>query len=276
MPRRLLIQASSSHKGRRSIVPINTGEFISLVSNLGNFSVSINIKNFDGCINHKDNSLYNVRGEEEGESVGRAKTPNLRIFVKFTPLIDIEGSQLLFGNDCEVPINDKVPTSLISTGLHFFKWFVNPTINSNLYVSAPYLYGLALNSFTKIGNDSLIDADGFLLEDTERLSKSDDVPPVPAERQKYFCNVKNCENFQFGKNQTYFFVFDTNLINIGDSSYNVSIPTFREKTIDIDVQKYSDEKLNNFNWTIKKGGVNGTYYGEFGLVVNFALVNEGE
>lgn len=274
MPQRLLIQAASSHEGRRSIVPINTGNFVNLASEIGNFAVSINIKNFDGCKNHKENSSYNIKSEVEGATTGSVKPPNLRIFVKFTPLLDIEGSKLLFGNDCEVPISQKVPTSLISTGLHFFKWFVNPTINSNLYDEKPYLYGLALNSFTKIGRGSLIDEQKFVLQETECLSVNDEIPTAPAKRQKYFCNLKNCESYKFEKDQTYFFLFDTNLINIGDSTYNVSIPTFGDKTIDIDVLRYSDEKLNNFNWTIKKCGENGTYDGSFGLVVNFALVNE--
>lgn len=276
MPQRLFIQAASSHDGKRTLVPVNTGEFVNLPSKIGDFSVSINIKNFDGCSNHKENSLYNLKTEGETVTNENVKSPNLRLFVKFTPLLDIKGSELLFGNDCEVPVTEKVPTSLISTGLHFFKWFVNPTIKSDLYVNRPYLYGLALNSFTKIGNDSLVDVTDFMNQDTEALSSRDDIPKVPAARQKYFCNVKHCESFKFEKDHTYFLLFDTNLINIGDSRYNVSIPTFRDKTIDIDVLKYSDEKLNNFNWTLKKGGESGTYDGEFGLVVNFALVDEQE
>lgn len=69
-------------------------------------------------------------------------------------------------------------------------------------------------------------------------------------------------------------MFDTSFVSVGDSNYHVAIPTFRDKTIDIDVLRFSDEKLNNFNWTVKRGGISGTHDGEFGLVINFALVDE--
>lgn len=61
---------------------------------------------------------------------------------------------------------------------------------------------------------------------------------------------------------------------MSDSKYAVLIPTFGSKTFDIDVLKYANETLNNFNWIIKVDGYEGVGYGETGLVLNFALADE--
>lgn len=247
---------------------------MNIKSDIGEFSVMIDIKNFDGSQPHKNNSTYNRTSPLLEQKA--SNRPNLRILIEFTPAKDIPGEELIFGNDCEVSIKRNVPTSLISTGLYFFNWFLNPTITSDLYSDKPYLYGLALNSFTKLGLKSLLSLEDFLNGKNEKLPPSlkADIPSNPAKRQKYFCNTEKCKEFVFEKEQTYFLMFDSSFISIGDSKYHVAIPTFRNKTIDIDVHRFSDETLNNFNWTVKQEGANGTCDGEFGLVINFALAVE--
>lgn len=274
MPKRLLIQAGSAHEVEKKVMPINTGDFMNIKSDIGEFSVMIDIKNFDGSQPHKNNSTYNRTSPLLEQKA--SNRPNLRILIEFTPAKDIPGEELIFGNDCEVSIKRNVPTSLISTGLYFFNWFLNPTITSDLYSDKPYLYGLALNSFTKLGLKSLLSLEDFLNGKNEKLPPSlkADIPSNPAKRQKYFCNTEKCKEFVFEKEQTYFLMFDSSFISIGDSKYHVAIPTFRNKTIDIDVHRFSDETLNNFNWTVKQEGANGTCDGEFGLVINFALAVE--
>lgn len=274
MPKKLFIQVSSSHNDQPRTVPINSGTFVELDSEIGLFSVSIDIKNFDKSSPHKDNSFYNRSTGSDSDATSTTTEPNLRIFVKFKPSETIPGSELLFGNDCGIQISDNIPTSLISTGLHFFKWFINPTINCDMYSQAPYIYGLALNSFTKMGKASLIDEDQFISQDLEKLSTNEEIPSEPGARQKFYCQGKNFNNFSYDKGETYYFLFDTVLIKLGDSIYHVSIPTFGSRTFDIDVLKYADDKVNNFNWTIKKGGLDDAYAGEFGLLVNFSLLEE--
>ena len=61
---------------------------------------------------------------------------------------------------------------------------------------------------------------------------------------------------------------------MADSKYSVSIPTYGNSTFDIDVLRYANEKLDNFNWTIKQGGQDGVGHGRLGLIVNFALRDE--
>ncbi|WPK24232.1 hypothetical protein PUMCH_001499 [Australozyma saopauloensis] len=275
MTKRLYILAGSTHEDEKTTIPINTGNFVDIDSKIGLFSVIIDIVNFDSSEPHKENSAYNRSTNGLDESLA-PKTPNLRILAKFTPSHNIPGTELLFGNDGLVSITKNVPTSLISTGLRFFKWFMNPTINSDMYGDMPYLYGYALNSFTKLGSEDLIGVDEFLTLKEERFLTDESIPTDPSKRQSYFCKVKNCEKFEFQKGETYFLMFETSFISIGDSKYHVKIPTFGDKTIDVDVLRFSDENLNNFNWTVKQGGMDGVLEGEYGLVINFGVVDEDD
>lgn len=286
--KRLLIRASSSFDGDYSVLPINSGEFVELHSEIGVFSLAVFIKNFDGCDQHKDNSFYNVGDDTllNGQKPSRVTEDldsqlglsNLSILVKFTPKAAISGSDLLFGNDCPTPIKNHIPVTILSSGLKFFTWFINPTIKADLYSENPYLYGLALNSFTNIGKWGSFSMkevltktdDGLDSEDREELKLTSNA----AERQKLFCDKAKCEKFTFRENEDYYLIFGTNFLRIGDSKYHVAIPTFGGRTFDIDVSRYADDTLNNFNWTIKKGGSDGSRNGVLGLLLNFALVEE--
>lgn len=286
--KRLLIQGSSKYGTDYTTIPVNTQTSIDIESDIGLFSLSIYIRNFDGSKLHQANSFYNVgdktylNGSAAEASTSLTDLPNLRIVIKFTPKIPISGSELLFGNDCTVPIRDYVPTTLLATGLKFFSWFINPTVKGDVYNDSPYLYGLTLNSFTKI---TLPSADsGEALEESEKavaqenLNKNVDnilsIPTKPKDRQKFFCKVSNCESFTFNDSTPYLFQFDTDFVRMGDSKYHVAIPTYGNRTFDINVSRYANLKLNNFNWIIKQGGYEGVGHGSLGLVLNFSLIDE--
>lgn len=300
MIKRLMIKASNSYDSNYQVVPVNTRKPIDIESDIGVFSLIVNVRNFDGCTEHRANSMYNV-GEETYLDGGAADAPatadklyhaNLRFEVNFRPKRQIKGSELLFGNDFTVPIKSYVPTSLLSTGLKFFTWFVNKTIRGEIYGDRPYLYGLALNSFTymSLTNDTWRDVNKTQTENDgkngaegtadgkENINSNEDntlkIPSDPAQRKRFFNSVAHCESFVFNDTTSYHLQFDTSYLKMADSKYSVSIPTFGNRTFDIDVSSYANEDLNNFNWVIKQGGYDGVGCGALGLVVNFALVNE--
>lgn len=303
MIKRLLIKASNSYDTNWQVVPVNTRKAIDIESDIGVFSLIVNVRNFDGCHDHHQNSMYNA-GDEKYLDGSQADTPakedprykaNLRLEVSFRPKRQIKGSELLFGNDFTVPIKSYVPTSLLSTGLKFFTYFVNKTIKGEIYGDKPFLYGLALNSFTymSINQDK---KEAIALEATEsdkgddgstgdhnhnvteNLNSNEDnalkIPSQLAQRKRFFNNVNHCESFVFNDTTNYVLQFDTSYLKMADSKYSVSIPTFANKSFDIDVSNYANDELNNFNWVIKQGGYEGVGFGTLGLVINFALVNE--
>lgn len=306
MIKRLLIKASNNYDSDYQVVPVNTRKPIDIDSDIGVFSLIVNVRNFDGCNEHRLNSTYNI-GDEKYLNGSLVDDPakedplykaNLRLEVSFRPKRQIKGSELLFGNDFTVPIKSYVPTSLLSTGLKFFTYFINKTIKGEIYGDKPYLYGLALNSFTYMSlnhekkeyitlgvkgtekgeADTSTGNDNGNNDGKENLNSNEDntlkIPSEPTQRKRFFNNVNHCESFVFNDTTNYVLQFDTSYLKMADSKYSVSIPTFGNKSFDIDVSNYANDELNNFNWVIKQGGYEGVGHGTLGLVVNFALVNE--
>ncbi|CAK7897662.1 hypothetical protein CAAN1_04S00958 [[Candida] anglica] len=289
--KRLVIKASNSYDGEFQIVPVNGGS-VDISSEIGTFRVIVHIKNFDGAKPHLHNSYYNlsdktrldgsevVEGEGQPSDKLEPTSPNLRLEVLFTPNKAINGGDLIFGNDFLYPIKGYVPTSLLNTGLKFFTWFISKTVKGDVYNDKPYLYGLALNSFSYITGSRVKDEDaGEVLEANKEATNYHEnlgakIPKESLARKKYFNDVSHAKNFTFDEGTSYTLRFDTNFLKMSDSKYAVSIPTYGHKTFDIDVLGYANETLNNFNWVIKNKGFEGVGMGEIGLVLNFALADE--
>lgn len=291
MTKRLLIQVAASREDSFQIIPVNSGRYKTVTSPIGQFEVSVDVRNFDGCQKHTDNSFYN-QGDTEtlrhgscSEKTHRqnGKLPNLRILVKFTPGRAIRGSKLLFGNEFPPLIQKHVPVSLISTGLKFFRWYVNPTVESDMRTDHPYIYSTALSGLSGIGvlegSEDEQKVINEVLAGKENLDSFAEGPhnPIPTnseKRWKHFCDANNCESFTFSPGKTYVLVFETNLLKMRDSKYHVAIPTFGSKTFDINVLKYAKPDLDNFDWIMKHGEADGSTNDDVGFVLNFSLVEE--
>lgn len=298
MIKRLVISASSDYSNERKLVPVNTNEPVILNSELGEVKLRVFIRNFDGANPHLSNSLYNVgdaaylnaEPKKQGEQDERDQH-NLRLAIDFKPKKDIKGNKLLFGNDFGVPIRDYVPSMLLSTGLKLFTKFINSTLRGDIYCDKPFLYGLVANSITYVtlnntdkngkewplppanygGKYGGGDYEENLVENGDKDIK---IPVGAGPRKGFFTNLKNCEHLTFRANQSYRFIFDTISVKVADSKYAICIPTIAGRTYDIDVSKYANDKLNNFNWVLKSDGYEGVGHGTTAMVLNFALVEE--
>lgn len=272
--KRLLVRASADYDSNFSIVAVNTGSPTEINSQLGKFYVNVSIRDFEGSEEHQSNSLRNIENEGEMSNTDLSpKVSNLTIEINFLPSRDIMGSKFYFGNDCQTPVREYVPTALLASGLKFFQWFINPTIKGDIYCDKPFLYGLALNSFTTV---SLGDQSKIVPNSVENLNENDEassnIPLEPQKRQKYFSRLQNADQFTLYKDVQYNFRFDTNYLSFRNAKYSVSIPTYGQKTFDIDVMRYANENLDNFNWVIKFEGQEASGDGTPGLIINFKLV----
>lgn len=284
MTKRLLITASLDSSQSPQVLLVNTDIVTEIESQLGKFGIRVFIRNFDGSSSHKSNSLYNLGDDKylnNEKFVTNSLTdielqPNLRLVIDFTPRLKIKGTKLVFGNTLEVPIRDYVPMTLISAGLKVFNWCVNSALKADIYADRPYIYGFALNGFSRINAQSIHsqELNKNVDDSSENLGTlhNDQIKiPEKSEQRKDFFNVfEHCDKFLFDPAYKYRFTFETNLLYMGDSRYSVCLPSVMGRTFNLDVTKYSNESLNNFNWIV---GLNPEVEDQ-GLRLNFALVNE--
>lgn len=61
----------------------------------------------------------------------------------------ISGADLVFGNDFDHPIRDRLPPGF-GTAFRIVKWLVDPGLEGDVYADMPYLYGPAGGSFATV------------------------------------------------------------------------------------------------------------------------------
>ncbi|KAI4110128.1 MAG: hypothetical protein L6R37_000021 [Teloschistes peruensis] len=67
----------------------------------------------------------------------------------FVPHRDISGKSLVFGNDFEHPVRDRIPPGF-SAAFKIVKWAIDPGLDGDVYADKPYLYGNALSSINAL------------------------------------------------------------------------------------------------------------------------------
>jgi len=137
----------------------------------------------------------------------------------FTPKSDINGHDLVFGNDFDHPIRDKLPPGF-DQAFKIVKWFIDPGLYGDVYADEPHLYGPALssiNTFRVCGKDggegrkkedqelegkvAVISEGGE--EDGEEVRKKYGVPDTAAARKKHFLTEANLSKFTFEEGRSY-------------------------------------------------------------------------
>jgi hypothetical protein len=150
-------------------------------------------------------------------------THQYSIAFNFTPQTNIPGDDLVFGNDFEHPIRDKLPPGF-NTAFRIVKWAIDPGLEADVYADEPWLYGRFLSSIdhlslgakegasTSEGDDedgsedeepeTFDDAIGILvteggLGNGAKLRKEKNIPEAPAARKKFFLQELNRKAFEF-------------------------------------------------------------------------------
>lgn len=140
------------------------------------------------------------------------------------PSTAIPGPALVFGNDFDTPIRDRLPPGF-GTALRIVKWAVDPGIDGDVYGDKPFLYGNALSSVNVLrvggkeeeekgkGGDGA--GKGGKDEDTERgieeggegggekLREDLGVPAESNKRKKWFLANGNTEGWVWEKGRVY-------------------------------------------------------------------------
>lgn len=134
------------------------------------------------------------------------------------PKKPIPGEKLIFGNDFDRSIADRLPPGF-GAALKFVKWAIDPGLDGDPYADKPYLYSPALSTFNifHIGEKiaTLPDVekleDGVLEEgalgDGQAIREKGAIPADAPGRKKYFLNEEKRKEFEFEAGRQYSFDF---------------------------------------------------------------------
>lgn len=141
------------------------------------------------------------------------------ISFSFTPKADIAGDKLVFGNDFDHPIHDRLPP-LFDKAFGIVKWWIDPGLDGDVYSDEPYLYGALLSSINvlRIGDkssktegddkESVGEGEAVVYEegaegDGEEVRKNAHLPATSAARQKHFLSEQYRKDFTFEAGREY-------------------------------------------------------------------------
>lgn len=98
------------------------------------------------------------------------KKDQYSIEFRLTPHKDISADNLLFGNDFDRPVRDRLPPGF-GTAFSIVKRFIDPGLEGDFYSDRPHLYGCALSSFNVVWVGSR--TEGEDVKDEEDLKDED-------------------------------------------------------------------------------------------------------
>ncbi|KAF2486647.1 hypothetical protein BDY17DRAFT_291840 [Neohortaea acidophila] len=194
-------------------IPINTAETSHISSSHLTANLQIRIQNYRGLpAGSPQTSPYFSKHPHEHDLYS--------LEFSFTPKEDINGHDLVFGNDFDHPIRDKLPPGF-QQAFNLVKWFIDPGLYGDVHADEPYLYGPLLSSINtfRIGpkddqeqerteevranaaeGDSVEEGgDGDGLHVREELG----IPADAAARKKHFLTEAHQKAFTFEKGREY-------------------------------------------------------------------------
>ncbi|RAL03159.1 DUF1769 domain-containing protein [Aspergillus ibericus CBS 121593] len=192
----------------------------------------------------------------------------------FTPTHNINGNDLLFGNDFDHPIRSYLPPGF-NTALKIVKSMLDPSLDGDAYADKPYLYSPGLASWNQFSvggvkdesDDGQVDDDLIVLEGGTgsggEVRKGCGVPDSAASRKSYFLDEAKRKRFVFEEGRTYAADFGNGYLDFNE--FAIQIPG-----ISFHIGKYVSEKNNVLRYVLKDRGT-----GEVYLVVCFTVALEG-
>ncbi|TVY36888.1 UPF0590 protein [Lachnellula subtilissima] len=189
---------------KHQIVPVNNPKPITISSEFMDVELNVRVQDYRGLPRSSpQTSPYFSLPEHTKDQYS--------ITFKFTPKSSISADDLVFGNDFDHPIRDRLPPGF-GTALRIVRWAVDPGLDGDVYAEKPYLYGPAASSVNTLHVGSMAenqDADaGLVFEeggDAEGLEHRQEsgIPDDTAARKKYFLNEENRKAWEWKAGRTY-------------------------------------------------------------------------
>lgn len=245
----------STHK----LVPVNAPETLTFENDHIIVSVAVRLRNFTG---------FPAGSPQTSHYFEHAlhKSDQYSISFSFIPKVDMPGTDLVFGNDFDRPIRDRLPPGF-NKALGFVKWWIDPGLEGDAYADRPYLYGPVLSSWNQlricekvVTDDKLEDKEAWKVPnatsfheevveegadgDGQEVRQEAGLPDTAAARKKYFLTRSNLENFVFEKGRLYQADFGNGYLDFND--FSLKLPGFT-----LNVIGYVDARTHELRYTLK-------------------------
>ncbi|KAL4796065.1 hypothetical protein BDV19DRAFT_388489 [Aspergillus venezuelensis] len=264
---RLKVTAGPSYDASTHVdVPVNQDKTLNIKSEHATASLAVRIQNYTGYPNSspKTNPYFsNPRHTKDQYSISFA--------IRFNQAVN--GNDLIFGNDFDRPIRDRLPPGF-NAALKLAQWTIDPALDGDAYADRPYLYSPALatwNAFNvggeKKGEEGL-DVHGVVVEEGEDEGVSvrgeKDIPETVDGRRSHFQNEANRKAWNFEEGRVYWADFGNQYLDFNE--FTLRLPGFN-----INALHYIDEKTHSLRYVLKNRATGDIY-----LVVVFTLVHATE
>ena len=285
---RLRVTAGPSYSPTtHKTVPVNAAETLTFETSSLILSLCVRIKRFTGF------PPTSPVTAEKYFSTELHKSDQYSIAFSFIPKVDVPGEDLVFGNDFDRPLRDRLPPGA-NQALRIVKWWIDPGLDGDMYADKPYLYGPALSSWNmlRIGDevipknqlpaaeesksndekhewkaphasaqefhDSIVEegCNGSGCEVRSSLS----IPSDSAARKKHFLTPANLADFTFEAGRLYQADFGNGYLDFND--FSLKLPGFS-----LNVVGYIDSKTHELRYTLKNRKTDEVY-----AVVVFTLL----
>ncbi|KAL8857896.1 MAG: hypothetical protein Q9178_005515 [Gyalolechia marmorata] len=220
------------------VVAVNSGTPTSIQSSLCSANVSVRIQNYRGL----------PRGSPSTSSYFSHPLhlhDQYSIGFSFVPHRSINGKSLVFGNDFDHPIRDRIPPGF-NAAFQIVKWAIDPGLDGDVYADKPYLYGNALSSINVLSvgpknsksaefgseeeaiEEEAIEEGGFGGGQEVRLNLN--IPDGAAARQNWFLGGHDrLENWQWEEGRLYKADFFNPYLDFNE--FTLKLPGFSLKVL---------------------------------------------
>ncbi len=287
---RLRVTAGPSYNpSTHKIVPVNASETLTFETPSIILSLCVRIKHFTGFPASSPVTAEKYFASE------LHKSDQYGISFSFIPKADIPGEDLVFGNDFDRPLRDRLPPGA-NQALRIVKWWIDPGLDGDMYADKPYLYGPALSSWNvlRIGDQvipkeqlppspdegkdenhewkaphaSAEDFHNTIVEEGCEgtgceVRDSLSIPADSAARKKHYLTTQNLSDFTFEAGRLYQTDFGNAYLDFND--FSLKLPGFS-----VNVIAYVDSKTHELRYTLKNRRTGEVY----GVVVFTLLFGE--
>ncbi|OJJ56464.1 hypothetical protein ASPSYDRAFT_1140414 [Aspergillus sydowii CBS 593.65] len=251
-------------------VPVNEDQTLYISNSHASTNLAVRIQNYTGFPDGapRTNTYFTHPSHHKDQY-------SISFAISFTK--PINGDDLLFGNDFDNPIRDRLPPGF-GAALRLVQWTIDPSLDGDAHADKPYLYSPALATWNALrvgrqidgveGGGKLPDVHGLVVEEGEdegvNVREELGVPGDIGARRSHFHSEEKRKGWEFQEGRVYFADFGNGYLDFND--FTLRLPGFN-----INALHYIDEKTHSLRYVLKNRATGDVY-----LVVLFTLVHESE